>query len=111
MKEKIRRATNALPVLLIKIYRAAVSPHLPPSCRFEPSCSQYGLEAFQTHSLFKALGLTVWRIVRCNPFVAGGYDPVPPAVSTARQRSTIQSTTHEIVSHTPCTHHASGGAD
>ena len=48
-------------------------------CRFSPTCSQYMIEALETHGLFKGLGLGLWRIVRCNPFCRGGYDPVPPA--------------------------------
>ncbi|MDX2128138.1 MAG: membrane protein insertion efficiency factor YidD [Chloroherpetonaceae bacterium] len=68
---------NSIPVVLIRFYKAAISPYLPPSCRFQPSCSQYALEAFQSHHFFKAFGLTVWRVLRCNPFVRGGYDPVP----------------------------------
>jgi putative membrane protein insertion efficiency factor len=50
---------------------------LPPSCRFEPSCSQYGYEAIAKYGIIKGGGLAVWRICRCNPFCRGGYDPVP----------------------------------
>jgi hypothetical protein len=57
---------------------------MPPACRFHPSCSAYGLEAFQTHPFHRALVLTVWRIMRCNPFNAGGYDPVPPRGGSSR---------------------------
>ncbi len=62
---------------LIKLYKRFVSPILPPSCRFHPSCSTYGLEAIQRHGAIKGLWLTIHRIVRCNPFNEGGYDPVP----------------------------------
>lgn len=68
---------NAIPIALIRFYQFALSPYLGGSCRFHPSCSNYGLEAFKTHNFFTALGLTIWRILRCNPFVKGGYDPVP----------------------------------
>ena len=68
---------NVLPILAIRFYRKVISPLFPPSCRFFPSCSAYGLACFQKHSFFRALGLTVWRILRCNPFNKGGYDPVP----------------------------------
>ncbi|HLT17966.1 MAG TPA: membrane protein insertion efficiency factor YidD [Thermomicrobiales bacterium] len=64
-------------MLLIRFYQNAISPFLPSTCRFEPSCSQYGYEAFQTHGFFKGGYLTVRRILRCNPFHPGGYDPVP----------------------------------
>ena len=49
----------------------------PPCCRFTPSCSAYAIEAFQKRGFFVGFGLTVWRILRCNPFSRGGYDPVP----------------------------------
>ena len=66
------------PVLwLIRGYQRFVSPMLPPSCRFEPSCSQYGSEAIAKYGIIKGGGLTVWRVCRCNPFCRGGYDPVP----------------------------------
>ena len=75
----LRKITNAIPILVIQFYRRFISPLFPPVCRFHPSCSAYGLEAFRTHGFFKALVLTCWRILRCNPFNAGGFDPVPPA--------------------------------
>ena len=49
----------------------------PPCCRFTPSCSAYALEAFQKRGFFVGFALMVWRILRCNPFCAAGYDPVP----------------------------------
>ena len=49
----------------------------PPCCRFTPSCSAYALEAFQKRGFFVGFALTVWRILRCNPFCMSGYDPVP----------------------------------
>lgn len=69
-------------MLLIRFYQRAISPVLPSTCRFEPSCSQYGYEAFATHGFFRGAYLTVRRIMRCNPFHAGGYDPVPEREST-----------------------------
>lgn len=48
------------------------------SCRYQPTCSQYALEAIEVHGIFKGLALAVWRIMRCNPFCKGGWDPVPP---------------------------------
>ncbi len=62
---------------LIKLYRKYISPLKPPCCRFTPSCSQYAIEAFEKRGFFVGFGLTVWRILRCNPFSKGGYDPVP----------------------------------
>ena len=62
---------------LIKFYRSAISPHTAPHCKYIPTCSQYGLEAIERFGAFKGLALTIWRILRCNPFSKGGYDPVP----------------------------------
>ena len=58
--------------LLIRGYQLVI-----PSCRFEPSCSHYALDAVKRHGPLFGLGLAVWRILRCNPFGGQGYDPVP----------------------------------
>jgi hypothetical protein len=50
---------------------------LPPSCRFTPTCSEYAMEALSKHGAWKGSLLAIWRILRCNPFCKGGYDPVP----------------------------------
>ncbi|MDO4505355.1 MAG: membrane protein insertion efficiency factor YidD [Spirochaetales bacterium] len=63
--------------LLIRFYQVCISPFLPDCCRFTPSCSQYALEAIKKHGPFRGLYLAVRRILRCNPFHEGGYDPVP----------------------------------
>lgn len=78
MAKIVQRITNFFPLLAIQTYRRFISPLLPPACRFHPSCSAYGLEAFQKHPIHRAFVLTIWRILRCNPFNRGGYDPVPP---------------------------------
>lgn len=62
---------------LIRFYKTAISPNTPSHCKFVPTCSQYGLEAIERFGAFKGTALTVWRILRCNPFSKGGYDPVP----------------------------------
>ncbi len=64
-------------VALIKFYRVCISPLKPPCCRFTPTCSEYALQAFRKHGPFKGLILTVWRLLRCNPWGGSGYDPVP----------------------------------
>ena len=66
-----------LMIWLIGLYRKFISPLKPPCCRFTPSCSAYALEAFKKRGFFIGFILTVWRILRCNPFSKGGYDPVP----------------------------------
>jgi hypothetical protein len=62
---------------LIKGYRYFISPLFPPTCRFQPTCSQYAIEAITLHGTFKGSWLAVNRILRCHPFHPGGYDPVP----------------------------------
>ena len=65
-------------IKLIRFYQKHLS-HLKgqPTCRFKPTCSQYAIEAFSEWGVFIGFGLTLWRILRCNPYSAGGYDPVP----------------------------------
>ena len=67
-----------LMTLLIKTYQWVISPMLPPSCRFAPSCSAYGVEAVATHGALKGGWLTLRRLLRCHPWGGSGYDPVPP---------------------------------
>ena len=67
-----------LAVLPVRIYQWTISPVLPPSCRFYPSCSAYAVEAVLTHGILKGGWLALRRILRCHPWSAGGYDPVPP---------------------------------
>ncbi|UCZ53252.1 membrane protein insertion efficiency factor YidD [Bacillus shivajii] len=62
---------------LIRFYQKYISRFTPPTCRFYPTCSQYGIESFQRFGAIKGLWLTVKRIVKCQPFHPGGYDPVP----------------------------------
>jgi len=62
----------------VRLYRRYLSPLKPPMCRFAPTCSQYAIEALETHGLFKGSALALWRIARCQPFCEGGHDPVPP---------------------------------
>jgi putative membrane protein insertion efficiency factor len=64
-------------IFLIKIYQRTLSRVMPSSCRFYPSCSEYGVQAIQKHGIFKGGWLTIKRIGRCQPFHPGGYDPVP----------------------------------
>ncbi|HOK60576.1 MAG: membrane protein insertion efficiency factor YidD [Tenuifilum sp.] len=66
-----------IPILLIKIYQIFLSPYLPNSCRFTPTCSAYSVEALKKHGFFKGLWLSVRRISRCHPWGGHGYDPVP----------------------------------
>lgn len=61
----------------IRLYQMTISRALPPSCRFEPSCSHYGYEAISKYGAIKGSWMAVKRIARCNPWNPGGYDPVP----------------------------------
>ena len=76
-------APKQLAIALIRGYQRCLSPLLPPGCRFEPSCSHYSVEALRERGLFKGSILTGWRILRCNPFNGGGYDPVRPPAGAA----------------------------
>lgn len=65
-------------IAFIAGYQRFISPWLPPLCRFQPSCSQYAVEALRLRGAWKGLMLTIWRLLRCHPFSRGGHDPVPP---------------------------------
>ena len=62
---------------LLRGYQRWISPALLPACRYVPSCSQYALEAVELHGALRGSLLAGWRVLRCHPFVRGGYDPVP----------------------------------
>ena len=62
---------------MLRFYKRSISPLLPPACKYTPTCSEYAMEAIQKHGALKGTGLAIWRILRCNPFAKGGYDPVP----------------------------------
>ena len=64
-------------LLLIRFYRAAISPLFPPSCRYVPTCSAYAMEAIEKYGAWRGGWMAVKRILRCQPFHNGGYDPVP----------------------------------
>lgn len=90
-------------LLPIKAYQLTISPLLPPTCRFHPSCSRYAVEAIGTHGAFKGFALASWRLLRCNPWNLGGLDPVPehgqwrPAIlPDGRPRSSAQPTLQPV---------------
>jgi putative membrane protein insertion efficiency factor len=70
-------AMKRIAVAIVRFYQKAVSPWLPPSCRYYPTCSAYAIEAIERHGFLKGSFLSVRRILRCHPFHAGGFDPVP----------------------------------
>ena len=73
----LKKGLKAVIILLIKIYQKAVSPWTPASCRYNPTCSSYSIDAFQKHGLWKGFVLTIKRIGSCHPWGGSGYDPVP----------------------------------
>jgi uncharacterized protein len=73
----MRKITIAPFLALIWLYKYSISPFLPNSCRYTPTCSTYAVEALKKHGLIKGGLLAMWRILRCNPWGGHGYDPVP----------------------------------
>jgi putative membrane protein insertion efficiency factor len=64
-------------IFFIAMYQKLLSPWLPPTCRFTPTCSQYAKEALKKYGVFHGIFLALKRLLKCHPFHAGGYDPVP----------------------------------
>ena len=62
---------------LLRGYKWVLSPMLPPACRYVPTCSEYAAEAIERYGAVRGSALAIWRVLRCHPFVRGGYDPVP----------------------------------
>ena len=75
---------KSLLILPIRGYQRWISPGIPARCRFYPSCSQYAVEAIREYGVVRGLILGAWRILRCNPFCRGGYDPVPDSWGRAQ---------------------------
>jgi putative membrane protein insertion efficiency factor len=73
----MKRPIASIFVLLIRIYQRIISPLLPSSCRYTPTCSAYGVEALRKHGALRGGWLTIKRVVSCNPWGGSGYDPVP----------------------------------
>jgi uncharacterized protein len=62
---------------LLRGYKCVLSPILPPACRYVPTCSEYAAEAVERYGVFRGSAMAMWRVLRCHPFVHGGFDPVP----------------------------------
>ena len=79
MMQTIQTLVKKVLVFFIRTYQLTISPRFSHgACRYTPTCSQYMLEAIEIHGPLKGVGLGILRILRCNPFFKGGYDPVPP---------------------------------
>lgn len=74
--EKISIVGKGL-IFFVRLYQLTLSPYIGKQCKFSPSCSNYFIEAVKQHGAFKGARLGIWRIIRCNPFSKGGFDPVP----------------------------------
>ncbi len=72
------RILARIAALPLRFYRRYLSPLKPPMCRFQPTCSTYAIQALEVHGLLRGSALAVWRLLRCQPFARGGFDPVPP---------------------------------
>jgi putative membrane protein insertion efficiency factor len=99
-----RLAARNLPTLfargLIRGYQLFLSPVFPASCRFHPTCSEYARDALAEHGIGRGLSLSIWRILRCNPWSRGGHDPVPPACSGhSHDHSHAHGHDHRVSSH------------
>ena len=95
----MKKLLSAILLLPIRFYKACISPMLPPSCRYVPTCSQYAIEAIQIHGPLKGLWLAVKRILSCHPWGGSGYDPVP--IKTPTDIHTHHDRYGAIISTTP----------
>lgn len=74
---RILKIPGRMMILMIRAYQVLIAPFIPQVCRFEPTCSCYSVESIQKFGVIKGGALSMWRILRCNPFSVGGMDPVP----------------------------------
>lgn len=79
LHRKAEAAAGAALAALVRAYRLLLSPVLPPSCRYAPTCSAYAVEALRRHGALRGSRLAAARILRCHPWGGFGHDPVPPA--------------------------------
>jgi putative membrane protein insertion efficiency factor len=73
---RVRAIVRAIVIAPITVYQRVISPAIPRRCKYEPTCSRYAVEAIRRHGVLKGVLLAGWRLLRCNPFSYGGYDPV-----------------------------------
>jgi uncharacterized protein len=75
-RPRLRRMARELALAPIVVYQRAISPAIPRRCKYEPTCSRYAVDAIRQYGILKGLVLAGWRLLRCNPWSYGGYDPV-----------------------------------
>jgi len=81
MRKEIKNALTGALIKAVKVYKIAVSPYVIKSCRYHPSCSEYAVEALRKRGAIRGGAMALWRILRCNPFSSGGYDPVDRTIT------------------------------
>jgi len=90
---------QAVLLALLRGYKWAISPMFLPSCRYVPTCSEYAAEAIEGHGALRGSVMSMWRLLRCHPFVKGGYDPIPLANAQSHPGATLQRTAEGGCSH------------
>jgi uncharacterized protein len=83
----MRRFAKLVVLQLLRAYQWAISPMFPPSCRYVPTCSEYAMEAVDRFGVLRGGLMAMWRLLRCHPFVRGGYDPVKRGPTSAAMLS------------------------
>jgi putative membrane protein insertion efficiency factor len=73
----MRQIARNVALKILQAYKWAISPMFPPACRYVPTCSEYAMEAVDRFGILRGGVMALWRLLRCHPFVKGGYDPVP----------------------------------
>jgi putative membrane protein insertion efficiency factor len=81
---------KTLALAALRFYKRWVSPMLPASCRYVPTCSEYAMEAVERHGVFRGCGMAAWRLLRCHPLAKGGLDPVVKATVNGHTHSQIE---------------------
>jgi len=102
--ETLRTAPRVALISLLRGYKFAISPLFPPSCRYVPSCSEYAIEAIDRHGVIRGSALALWRLLRCNPFVRGGFDPVPLFGTPTQAGASLRRTAEGGCPHVSTTH-------
>src|SRR5262245_2486489 len=96
---KLAKTPQLAVVALLRAYKFGISPLFPPSCRYVPTCSEYAMEAVDRHGVVRGLALAIWRLLRCHPFVKGGFDPVPLRVRHFRSGAVLPRTAEDGCPH------------